>query len=209
MYLVVMHGSEPAISKELADVLREAAARGVRLVLAQDDRYAPFEGYEAFGFEEVVYVKIKPDFAAARNAVLKKVPEGEWTLWLDFDEYLSKGFFDKVASYLDAKRAWLYRLVRINIIEPEEKVEELLARYGWYYQKIDLPECGTVKAINFPDYQTRLVLSGRARWYGKVHEIAVAENKFKEKVLPIGAGYILHRKSYEKQVRDNANWETY
>jgi len=210
LYFVLHHGNERNITPELANSLREAVKHGCKLILSQDSRFEPFEEYKEFPFEHIVDdTPAAPDFAAFQNAVLKVIPEGEWILWVDFDEYLCNNFFEKVKPYLDSKRAWVYQVTRINIIEPQERVDDLIKEYGWRYVMIDVPEYGKVKAINFPDYQTRLSVAGKGKWYGKVHDRIVVENGFKQKTLPFDGGYILHRKSYEKQITDNALWSTY
>jgi hypothetical protein len=206
MKLVLKHSREESFYPETIKTLDHLRENGWEIVLLQDNRFDIIEGYDF----DMVITTSNPQYSFAdfHNEALKFAKHGEWLFYLDFDEYLCDNFCERVKKYIN-RDVHCYNIARINIIIPQEKTGDVCGMYGWRSFNINIPEEGSVKAINFPDYQTRLVSAGTGKWYGNVHERFVCDNAFKHKTLPFDGGYIIHRKSFEKQITDNALWSTY
>lgn len=205
--LVLKRGFEEEVRSELLSSLTEAKKRGWRVILLQDSRYKKLD---FFDFDIVIDdTSPEKDFANFHNRVYLNIPHGEWVLFLDFDEYFSIDFFDKVPKYVSSKKYTSYDIPRVNVIIPQDKTAEVCKLYGWFKVDVMTKEMGLVKAVNFPDFQSRLHRSGFGKWYGKVHERFIPKNAFAHSKIPFEVGYILHVKTYLKQIEDNRRWETY
>lgn len=96
------------------------------------------------------------DFAHHRNAALDAV-DADWVLFLDVDERVTPDLADEIRRVMQSPQAMGYGIPRHNYI-----FGRLTRHAGWY-----------------PDYQTRLLRRGRARYDPErpVHEVVLLDGE--------------------------------
>jgi len=96
------------------------------------------------------------NYAAQRNAALDAVAgKTDWVLFVDADERVSPELAEEVRQAIMSRQYVGYQIPRYNYI-----FGKLTKGAGWY-----------------PDYQTRLLKVGKARYENPVHEVVVLEGE--------------------------------
>lgn len=94
------------------------------------------------------------DYASQRNAALAQVTgKTDWVLFVDADERVSPELAEEIRRAIMSREYAGYRIPRYNYI-----FGKLTKGSGWY-----------------PDYQTRLLKVGKARYENPVHEVVVLD----------------------------------
>ncbi|MGQ9910082.1 MAG: glycosyltransferase family 2 protein [Candidatus Flexifilum sp.] len=134
----------------------------------------------------VVIQRIFRDYADQRNAALEAVRDrAHWILFIDADERVSPELADEIRRVIASSTCAGYRIPRHNYI-----FGKLTRGAGW-----------------FPDYQTRLLRSGRARYdpSRKVHEVVQLDGELGTLEQPlIHLNYRDLRQFLRKQARYTA-----
>lgn len=96
------------------------------------------------------------NYAAQRNAALDAVQgRADWVLFIDADERVTPQLEDEILTAIEKPTIAGWRIPRFNYI-----FGRLTRGAGWY-----------------PDYQTRLLRVGKARYEGQVHETAILDGE--------------------------------
>lgn len=120
------------------------------VILTSDQNSVSKKTRDSLSFaDEVVYVPVKEDFAAARNGGMEKA-KNEWVLFIDSDEEVSKELAAEISHLRFEMTA--YYIPRRDFFWGTE------LKYGETYSARN-------KGI------IRLVKKGSGKWFGKVHEV--------------------------------------
>jgi (heptosyl)LPS beta-1,4-glucosyltransferase len=95
------------------------------------------------------------NYASQRNAALAAASNTDWVLFVDADERVNSELAEEIRQVLISPDAVAYRIPRNNYI-----FGKLTKGAGW-----------------FPDYQTRLLKVGKARYENPVHEVVVLDGE--------------------------------
>lgn len=96
------------------------------------------------------------NFAEQRNAALAAISDTtDWVLFVDADERVSPDLAEEIRQVMMQRDYAAYQIPRHNYI-----FGKLTKGAGWY-----------------PDYQTRLLKSGKARYENPVHEVVVVDGE--------------------------------
>lgn len=110
----------------------------------------------------IIYKRKLDDFATQRNFGLSKAT-GEWILFIDADERVSKELAHEIVNAINSENEYFYKIPRKNKI------------FGKYLEHTDW----------YPDYQYRLFEKGKGSWGRKVHEQLATKLPGKELHQPI------------------------
>lgn len=158
----------------------------------------------------VKYNRLNNDFAQHKNSIHEYIPENEYIIQLDSDEWVSPLFFKVIMDTLNNDNEldliYLSRENKVNDI-----TQEYIAQNRWIVD--------TLQRINFPDWQGRVYKRKEGiQWQQKVHERIVGYKKFlkldhvssqvwndleDEKYIFT----IKHHKNFEKQKSQNSLYE--
>jgi (heptosyl)LPS beta-1,4-glucosyltransferase len=95
------------------------------------------------------------NYAAQRNAALAAASNTDWVLFVDADERISPELAEEIRQVLMSRSAVAYRIPRHNYI-----FGRLTKGAGWY-----------------PDYQSRLLKLGKAKYENPVHEVLAIDGE--------------------------------
>lgn len=150
MAIILTHNEE----RHIADCIASVSFADSVLVFDDFSTDATYRLARAAG-ADVVQRKLD-DFASQRNAALEAAAgRAEWVLFVDADERVSPELAEEVRAVLDQEEYAGWRIPRHNYI-----FGRLTRGAGWY-----------------PDYQTRLLRVGAARYdpKRKVHEVVMLD----------------------------------
>lgn len=190
---------------ELLEVLRAyISSEDEIIVLIDQTKVDPTEFKTRFrstldsrGFE-VHYGNFTGNFADWKN-LLNSYCSGDYIFQIDADELPKPEFLSHLKQVLELNPdVELFQVPRENFVEG--LTEQDIKNWRWNVSSEGL--------INWPDYQYRLYKNiDRIKWQGKVHEKPVGFKTFiKFPATPAFA--LVHRKSIERQRKQNAYYST-
>lgn len=169
----------------------------LRDITTPDEKVA--ELLEQYGPKiKVVEAKLNGDFATFKNSLINNAT-CKYLFQIDADEYPAAGFIKKLKPYLrKEKSVECFFVPRINIVEgiTEDYIQEM----KW--------NINSEGYVNFPDYQARIIKNNKKIfWKNKVHEVLYGNKNFTE--MPTDYGFcLIHKKTFEKQKKQNDFYET-
>tara|TARA_R110000868_G_scaffold202172_3_gene449699 strand:- start:366 stop:1103 length:738 start_codon:yes stop_codon:yes gene_type:complete len=182
-------------------------------------------------YDRISYTEypLNSDFAAFKNNLLKYV-KNKWIFQIDADEIVSETLLGNIHWLLTENPDINgYLLPRVNLVQG--LTQEWVDRWGWNISKgvvqqgdestvgiltkygIDIFN-GSLKLVNFPDYQNRLFRTDRGiKWVNKVHEVLTTDQPIENIRMPLpcsqdgrSASYeycLFHVKKLDRQVKQN------
>lgn len=141
--------------------------------------------------------EFKGHFADWKNH-LTKMCSGDYIFQIDADEMITEYTCHILPQVLESNAVDVIRVPRINTVEGMN--QDHMQQWGWAVN-----EHGW---INFPDFQWRIYRNApEIVWQNKVHEILTGYKTIS--YLPIAPEYcLIHEKTIERQVKQNAYYDT-
>lgn len=123
---------------------------------------------------------------------------GDYIFQIDADEMIDEYVCKLLPQVLEANQVDVIRVPRINTVEGMD--QDHMQQWGWAVN-----EHGW---INFPDYQWRVYRNTpEIRWENKVHEVLTGYKTIAH--LPTEKEWcLLHPKTIERQIKQNAYYDT-
>lgn len=138
-------------AEHIEDCLKSLAFADERIVFDSFSSDKTVELARAAG-ARVIQHKFE-NYASQRNAALAAASNTDWVLFVDADERVNAELAEEIRQVLLSRDAVAYRIPRHNYI-----FGKITKGAGW-----------------FPDYQTRLLKVGKARYENPVHEVVVCD----------------------------------
>ena len=144
---------------------------------------------------------LNDNFADYKNNLYKNC-SGDWCFFIDADEIPHENLLMCLPELVDSAEYQGIELMRIPRINTVDGItQEWIARWKWR-----ITEIGEYMAINFPDYQQRLVKRNpEIHWRNKVHEVFTGYSSYSD--LPMDPEWCLfHPKILERQIKQNEHY---
>ena len=199
-YGITVHNEAEEL-KRLLDILTNKIDKEDEIVICidgDDEKVESVVGEYLSENEAVVYKrKLNGDFSAQKNSVIEN-SSGEYVFHLDADEYPNDILLQQIKPILESNEVDLIWVPRVNTVDgiTEQHVQQWRWRVsdkGW---------------VNYPDYQSRIFKnSPEIRWQSKVHERIHGAQTYAH-LPPHEELSLYHRKTIDKQEKQNKFYET-
>lgn len=142
-------------------------------------------------------MEFKGHFANWKNQ-LTALCTGDYIFQIDADEMINEYVCRLLPQVLEHNQVDVIRVPRINTVEG--LTSHHVAKWGW--------QVNDRGWINFPDYQWRIYRNAdHIKWENKVHEILTGYETISH--LPTDSEWcLLHPKTIERQIKQNAYYDT-
>lgn len=147
---------------------------------------------------KVIESELNGDFASFKNNLIMNA-KCKFLFQIDADEYPTKDLIKKLKPFLrKQKKIECFFVPRINIVEGI--TEKYIGEMNWTVNDKGY--------INFPDYQARIIKNNKKIfWKNKVHEVFYGNAN--DMRLPEDFSLsLIHKKTFEKQQKQNEFYET-
>lgn len=188
--------------KNLISYLREAKQPQDEIVILYDLKNGSSEVLEYLSNQTDIKLHkydFNNDFAEWKNRLMP-LCSSDWIFNIDADETPSEELMGVLHTVLDdnddVEVIWVPRK---NIVEGI--TSEYIIQNNWNKDKQN--------RINWPDFQLRIYKNKpHLKWVGKVHETIVGFATYSEIPPDIESLHLLHKKTFEKQIKQNKFYET-
>lgn len=198
-YAVTAYNEERELKQLLPFLLEEKREEDEILVLM--DEKGPdtvFEYLSGLKGIKFLHLPFYGDFAGWKN-FLTKAATGDVIFQIDADEAPSEYLIRAVPLVMEQNPDLeLVYVPRINIVKG--LTEDYIMRWGW--------KVNDRGWVNFPDYQSRIYRKQEhIRWKGRVHETIKGHRTF-DYLPPTEEFCLLHEKTFQRQLQQNAYYDT-